>query len=70
MQCHISGCVHEAVVRYEVTVRGRRMQLGACSRHREMMSGLVRDIHEEKALKREQAAERQRWGDPQKRAYA
>ena len=27
---------------------------------------LVRDLKEEKALKREQAAERRRWGDPQR----
>lgn len=62
MKCMMSGCVAKGVFTEEVILRGKRMMLTVCEPH----YGLVRDLKEEKALKREQAAERRRWGDPQR----
>lgn len=62
MKCMVHGCVNKRVVTEEVILRGKRMVLTVCSEH----YVLVRDLREEKALKREQAAERRRWGDPQR----
>lgn len=62
MKCMMSGCDATGVFTEEVILRGKRMMLTVCSEHYE----LVRDVKEEKALKREQAAERRRWGDPQR----
>jgi len=62
MKCMMRGCVDKAVVTEEVILRGKRMVLKVCSEHYE----LVQAVKEEKALKREQAAERRRWGDPQR----
>lgn len=62
MKCMMHGCVARAVVTEEVILRGKRMVLRVCIEH----YVLVRDFKEEGALKREQAAERLRWGDPQR----
>lgn len=61
-KCMVHNCLQEAVVTEEVILRGKRMVLTVCSEHYE----LVQAVKEEKALKREQAAERRRWGDPQR----
>lgn len=64
MRCHYHGCHFRAVASYVTTVRGARMVVAACSLHRETLATLIRDVAESKALRREQAAERRRWGDP------
>lgn len=63
--CMAHNCVLKAVVTEEVILRGKRIMLTVCSEHYE----LVQAVKEERALKREQAAERLRWGDPQRVIY-
>lgn len=58
LKCIISGCASRAVVTEEVIIRGKRMMLAVCTEHYK----LIVDLKEEKALRREQAAERLRWG--------
>lgn len=60
--CMVHNCASKAIFTEEVLLRGKRMMLALCEPH----YGLVRDFRDEKALKREQAAERRRWGDPQR----
>lgn len=62
MKCMVHDCVNKGVITEEVILRDKRMTFTMCELHYE----LVRDVKEEKALKREQAAERRRWGDPQR----
>jgi len=62
MKCHVHNCTSKAAITEEVVIKGKRMMLALCEPH----YGLVKDFKEEEALKREQAAERLRWGDPQR----
>lgn len=62
MKCMKHDCVAKGVITEDVILMGKRMTVTMCQLHYE----LVRDVKEEEALKREQAAERRRWGDPQR----
>lgn len=61
-RCMVRNCTSKAAVTEEVLLRGKRIMLALCEPH----YGLVRDLEEEKALRREQASERRKWGDPQR----